>query len=54
MTEEEVDLGLNLDEDVEEIRLSEETLDKEVVSEELEMIRLWVEAVKKDPEYRKI
>ena len=39
-TEEEVDLGPNLDEDIEEIRLSEETPDKEVVGEEPEVIRL--------------
>ena len=53
-TEKEVDLSLNLDKDIKEIRLSEETSDKEVVGKEPEVIRLWAEAVKKDPEYRKI
>ena len=53
-TEEKVDLGLNLDKDIKEIKLSEETPDKEVVSKEPEVIRLWAEAVKKDPKYRKI
>ena len=39
-TEEEIDLGPNLDKDIEEIRLSEETPDKEVVGKEPKIIRL--------------